>query len=156
MDDSVLVTSDNTGGTGSITIIPTGTIIPTPTIVTPVYTPATYPTVPTPYNPAPTTTWTYINIRPKYTTFDLPVNECPVAVYVNGRMMTLGILGSDVQAAYTGDQLIFAPEVFSLTSDSSTTLIIEYPDVFYHYNVIGYFEDSTKIDVLLLSEIAKH
>lgn len=63
----------------------------------------------------PITGVTYTSISPQpYLVMDLPKNELPKAVYVCGRMMTLGLLGTPVECAYTGECLIFEPGVITL------------------------------------------
>src|SRR5271157_4803221 len=60
----------------------------------------------------------YQPIAPTYTYYvcgykvmKLPRKEMPKTVYALGKMVTLGILGSDCECAYTGQHLVFAPNV---------------------------------------------
>lgn len=91
----------------------------------------------------------------KYQEMELPKEDMPVSVFVAGRMLTLGIIGSDVEAAYMGKNLMmFKPGVINVIQFNSTlTLSIEYKNEIYHYNVTNNLAD--KIDVGLLSVIQK-
>jgi hypothetical protein len=93
------------------------------------YTVVPYPTATT------TATWgSYFN-NTKYSVLNLPrKKKMPRAVYVAGKMLTLGLLGSDVEVAFTGSQIVFSPGTLA-TTGSSLTLIIDYADESYHYNL---------------------
>lgn len=99
-----------------------------------------------------TITYTYT-----YKAMKLPRKEIPRTVYVSGRMVTLGIIGSEAECAYAGEHLIFAPGITETLGN--TTIILEYPDEIYNYKVL--FETSTvvgsknKLCVKLLSRIPK-
>ena len=76
----------------------------------------------------------------KYLVFKLPKEESgnvPNKVYVGGMLVTLGVLGSDVQAAFAGDKLVFAPGVLhhKSTFNEKLTVILDYGDWVYNYNV---------------------
>jgi len=75
----------------------------------------------------------------KYCVFRLPKSNMPNKVYVSGRLITMGIIGSDVQAAYAGgNKLIFAPnELTIIKLNDKLTVSIDYGDFLYHYNVEG-------------------
>ena len=99
----------------------------------------------------------YIHVmspEPIYTTFKLPRANMPQKVYVDGVLMTCGILGSDAECAYTSkDNIVFAPEVFSAedvlatSSGRGPTMSIEYADAIYHYSIkyVPVKGDGTKI-----------
>lgn len=78
------------------------------------------------------------NSHDKYRVFRLPESSMPNKVYVSGRLVTVGIIGSDVQAAYGGgNKLIFAPgELEIIQYNDRLTVSIDYGDALYHYNVI--------------------
>ena len=95
----------------------------------------------------------------KYSVMDLPRDDMPIKVFVAGRMLTIGMLGSDVDAAFIGDQLIFSPGVLNAISyDGRISISLEYKNEIYHYNlntpqcISG---SSTTISVTLLSVIQK-
>lgn len=91
------------------------------------------------YCPNTYTTTSTISLYPskdKYGIIKLPRREMPNAVYVLGRMVTLGILGADVECAYMEDCLIFAPGVVNLVMlNNHTTIILEYFDEMFHFNI---------------------
>jgi hypothetical protein len=99
----------------------------------------------------------------KYTTMDLSRKKCPISGFVSGKMVTLGILGTDVECAYAGKKLIFSPG--SIRSDGQSeriTVSVEYDDAICHYNIgidsgaIKYLSSSpTKLMVSLVSTIKK-
>jgi len=104
----------------------------------------------------------YNNNNEKYAVFKLPHNKLPESVYVSGRMLTLGLLGTDVEVAFTGDNLIFAPGVLTaIQFNGKITLILEYHDAMYHYNVghnfniIEFEEGTNKVKTTLLSKIKR-
>ena len=76
-----------------------------------------------------------ITNQQSYMIVDLPEKSVPQAVYVNGRMVTLGILGSDAECAYANDNLIFAPGVLQGQENGRMTLIMEFKKHSYHYSV---------------------
>lgn len=111
------------------------------------------------YQP-PTQTIQFGTTNQKYSVMDLPRTEMPRAVFVCGRMVTLGILGTDVECAFVGEYLVFAPGVINYVWNTRTTVIIEYADAFYHYNVgqngTDMFEkESAKLNTTLVSTIKK-
>ncbi|KKM21179.1 hypothetical protein LCGC14_1638020 [marine sediment metagenome] len=100
--------------------------------------------------------------NPKYSILNLPCNDhCPIAVYVCGRMVTLGIIGTAVECAFVGDKLIFEPGVVHQTSlvNERITISVEYKDKIYHYNVgiggVVNFACGTTLDAVLVSTIEK-
>ena len=143
---------------------PSGNTVPTP------YTTVT----PSQYTFTPASTITTIgsvgvstqNNKAKrgYAVFELPLKDkIPNKVYVSGRLLTVGILGSDVQAAFNGsDKLIFDPaELNVIVYNSRITLSLDYGDWLYHYNV-GYEygnvvlkEDSNTMEAKLVSKVAQ-
>jgi len=113
----------------------------------------------------PTVTATYGNFfnnntNTKYSVLSLPrKKKMPKAVYVCGKMLTLGLLGTDVECGFTGDKIVFAPGVLAITGNK-LTLIIEYADESYHYNLfngllgLSYATNSqTLLDPQLLSVV---
>jgi len=101
------------------------------------------------------------NSNDKYAVFDLPREGMPIAVYVCGRMLTLGILGTDVECAFTGDKLVFEPGAVSAISwGNRITISLEYADEIYHYNVgsngqIEYLPNSSTLVTTLVSTLKK-
>lgn len=102
------------------------------------------------------------NTNLKYAVVELARKDVPVAVYVCGRMVTLGILGTDVECAFTGDKLVFKPYVIIATNfGSKITLSIEYDNEIQHYNmgkngqIIYINEQPSTLEVTLVSTIVK-
>lgn len=99
----------------------------------------------------------------KYAVMGLPrKDEVPTAVFVCGRMLTLGALGTDVECAYAGDQLVFEPGVVTAMSfGGRITISIEFHDEICHYNagqdgVVTYDgENSSTLETTLVSTIKK-
>lgn len=98
----------------------------------------------------------------KYAVFRLPEKTIPNKVYVSGRLITVGILGSDVQAAYAGgNKLIFAPHELGVVEyNNRLTVSLDYGDYVYHYNVqkndygkIQYEDESTVVKAKLVSKV---
>lgn len=119
-----------------------------------------------PYSPISTSsTFTVGSDIKKYSVFTLPKPDVvPNKVYVSGRLLTVGILGSDVQAAFNGkDKLVFAPgEINIVRYNEKLTISLDYGDWLYHYNVefdefgaIKYEEDSNIVKVKLVSKVAQ-
>jgi len=102
------------------------------------------------------------NKNEKYAVMELPRKDVPMAVFVCGRMVTLGILGTEVECAFTGDKLVFEPGVVGATSfGDRITVSIEYDDEIIHYNIgqdsqVTYInERSSTLEVTLVSTIKK-
>ena len=111
-----------------------------------------------------TTSGTSINIKSgtdKYAVMKLERNDLPTHVFVSGRLVTMGLLGTDVEVAFVGDQLVFSPGVInSISYEGRVTLSVEYKDEIQHYNIgrdgeIWFIDDSLEIDAVLLSKVAK-
>lgn len=168
-DQLEIVTSNNTGQpnansiytptttTGTINIGGTGGGSSGNISITP-YTPN--------YNPVTVTSTGFgvNNPKQKYTVFKLPKKGIvPNKVYVAGRLVTVGILGSDVQAAFAGDKLVFAPgEINVITYNEKLTISLDYGDWVYHYNVeldafgqVSYEEDSNIVKAKMVSKVAQ-
>jgi hypothetical protein len=84
-----------------------------------------------------------------YKVMDLPKAKMPKMVWVNGKTVTLGIIGTDTECAYVGKHLIFAPGITESGIDKHT-IILQYADGFYHYNV-KYSEEKNKLAIELIS-----
>lgn len=85
-----------------------------------------------------TTTTNSISIKQDYDVFKLPKRKMPEMVYVNGRLVTLGIFGSDVDCAYNGSgKLIFSPNILNCNNYTEYKIAVSliYKDEIYHYNV---------------------
>ena len=116
-----------------------------------------------PYIYSPSSTITFSSPpKQKYTVFKLPIKgKLPNKVYVSGRLVTVGILGSDVQAAFTGDKIVFGPgEIDVMQYNDRLTIALDYGDWLYHYNiekneynVIEFEEDSNIIIAKLVSKV---
>lgn len=92
----------------------------------------------------------------KHVTMDLPRRGLPISVFVSGRLITLGILGTEVECAFTAKQLIFSPGVISAMSyNQKVTISIEYGDETYHYVVDGTSPNSSKLLVRMVSSVKK-
>jgi len=97
----------------------------------------------------------------KYAVAELPRKDMPISVFICGRMLTLGILGTDVECAYTGEKLVFSPGVVGAISyGSRITMSVEYSNEIYHYNIgkegrIEYINDSSTMVTALASTIKK-
>jgi len=99
----------------------------------------------------------------KYSVFKLPRAKMPKKVFLSGRLVSLGKIGDDVQAAYDGkNKLIFAPnELTAIYTNDKITIAIEYDDCMYHYNIkhsngtLEYKKDSNILKASRVSEIAQ-
>lgn len=117
------------------------------------------------YNTSSITYFPTKTLQHKYIVFRLPKEKLkimPNKVYVSGRLVTVGILGSDVQAAFAGNKLVFGPgELDGVFLNKRSIISIDYGDWLYHYNVntiYGYpdFEDNSNIvKCKLVSKIAQ-
>ena len=106
----------------------------------------------------PYTTTTYIPPDSKYTVMELPRQDMPTKIYVCGKLVTLGILGTDVECAYIGGQIVFSPNVISINWLGRTTIIVEYKDEIYNYNINKegmYVGTSHILNTTLVSTIKK-
>ena len=102
------------------------------------------------------------NKNDKYVMMELPREDVPIAVFVCGRMLTMGILGTDVEVAYTGDKLVFEPGIVgAMVFGDRITVSVEYHDEIYHYNIgtngmVEYVsENSSTLETTLVSTISK-
>ena len=98
------------------------------------------------------------NDESRYSVMELPQDCMPNKVYVCGRLVTVGILGTDVQAAYAGNsKLIFSPgEVNVIAYNSRITISLDYGDHMYHYNVdpsIYKDVDSSELKLKMVSKV---
>lgn len=99
-------------------------------------------------------TWTWssgtanVLSQPTYAIFKLPRKKMPEKVFVQGMLKTCGLLGTDVECAYTDkDVIIFSPGVIPHYDPSfiylnlggglnkNPTISIEYHNAIYHYVV---------------------
>jgi hypothetical protein len=104
-------------------------------------------------------TITFSNTKQKYTVFKLPIKGVlPNKVYVAGRLVTVGILGSDVQAAFTGDKLVFSPNTIDING-YNITVSLDYGDWLYHYNLISKYGglqfESEDSNIVKAKEVSK-
>jgi len=94
-----------------------------------------------------------------YAIFELPERRIPRRVYLCGRLVTLGAIGTDVECAFAGKKLIFEPGLINaLTFNGRVTVSLEYDDCTYHYNIgregIPAFRPNSKtLDAQLVSKI---
>ena len=120
-----------------------------------------FPSNPSPWIGSSSGTITINSGDTKYSVVDLPRDGMPIAVFVAGRMVTLGVLGTDVECAFTGDKLVFSPGVIAaINFGRNITMSIEYADEILHYNVgnngyVEYEENSSRLVVRLVSTIKK-
>lgn len=102
-----------------------------------------------------------INLNLKQSVFNLPRKDAPIAVYLCGRLLTLGILGTNVECAYTGKKLIFEPGIISTSRiNGRVTISVEYCNETYHYNLgnegqVEYSPNSSILVAELVSIIKK-
>lgn len=105
-----------------------------------------------------------IGSNDKHCVFRLPESSMPNMVYISGRLVTVGIIGSDVQAAYAGgNKLIFAPgELDIIKYNNKITVSVDYGDSLYHYNIeltewgmVMFEDDSTVIKAKMVSKVIK-
>lgn len=103
-----------------------------------------------------------LNKNEKYAVVELDREDVPMAVYICGRMLTLGILGTAVECAFTGNKLVFEPGVVSaIAFGNRITMSIEYDDEIRHYNIgtagqVTYISDqSSTMDITIVSTIVK-
>jgi len=83
---------------------------------------------------------------------NLPKNKMPRAVFFNGKMLTMGLLGTNAECAYTGKNLVFAPGVTEgLFFPHNRKIILEYAKEMYHYEVLDTEDTRNKLNVMLLS-----
>jgi hypothetical protein len=115
---------------------------------------------------SPTITFSNTNIKSRYAVFKLPkekTGKMPNKVYVSGRLVTVGILGSDVQAAYAKDKLVFSPGELNIVQfNERLTVSLDYGDWLYHYNVkksmcdvVEFEDDSNIVKAELVSKVAQ-
>lgn len=101
-------------------------------------------------------------ITPSYTVMDLDRTDAsPISVFVDGGLLTIGMLGSDVECAYVGKQLIFSPNIIYAWK-GSIRIAIEYYDEIRHYVVqettqSGLFKgtNTNVLNTVLMSAINK-
>jgi len=111
------------------------------------------------YPSHPSILWAHKEDR--YTIVDLPRKELPNAVYICGRKLTIGIIGTDVECAYVGSQLVFSPgAINAVPIRHPVYLMIEYTDEIYNYRIsdlgsIMYIGESQKINTVLVSVTKK-
>ena len=111
---------------------------------------------------------TYQNNKSKHTNFVLPEARMPEKFYINGLLMSPGIMGSDADYAYNGaNKLVLAPHVLTPTKDSPIVLrintgkdkiVVEYDNCMYHYtidSVPGTNEQEKEIQTTQLSQVKK-
>jgi len=72
-----------------------------------------------------------------YEILQMPCDKMPEMVYVNGRLVTLGLMGSDVECAYLGDdKLIFSPGVLDATIyNERMTVSLFFAKEILHFNL---------------------
>lgn len=104
------------------------------------------------------TTWPPIK---SYAIMELPVKGVmPNKVYVAGLLVSVGIFGSDVDAAFSGKKLIFSSEMIqNLNSVKNKVISLDYGDYMYHYKVIQnlgvieFEDDSNHMKIKLVSKV---
>jgi len=97
--------------------------------------------------------WNTSALPSKYLVMDLPKKPMPHFVFVDGRMLTLGIIGTDVECAFVGrSKIIFSPGIVSTLEVNSSKISIQYEDFINHYNVVG--SDGPMLNVELVSTIS--
>lgn len=91
--------------------------------------------------------------------FELPNQSMPTSVFVCGRLLTFGLLGTDADCTYipaTNKQeksyLRFPLNVFNVEFNGRSTLSLEYKNEIYHYNVT---KGENPILATLLSVVSK-
>lgn len=116
-EDNVYISNSSNNSSGQITISPYGT------------------------GTSGDTTWSWggvqvANSSGSYAVFMLPERKIPKKVFVNGRLVTVGALGTDAECAYAGKKLIFEPGLINvLAFNGRLTVSLEYKNKTYHYNI---------------------
>lgn len=137
------------------------------------YTPSTTTGTAITYGPNDNVEWwnnstvnTIITQQPKsFSLMNLDGDDMPESVFVNGTMVTLGIIGSNVQCSYMGNgQLLFDSGVIGdtwATGITCITISVVYSDRTCHYNIefaqeVGIYKKGTKtLNAILVSTIPK-
>jgi len=93
-----------------------------------------------------------------YSVLELPESKMPLKVFIDGGLMTTGVVGSKAQVAYDGrKKLIIKANAITWDEDSITYMSIEYKKSLYHYAIYAnesfYKEDSVILDAQLLSKV---
>lgn len=78
---------------------------------------------------------TYYNNQRHYVVFDLPSKKIPELVFVNGILVSVGVLGSSAECAFAGKSLIFDYNVVQQHSSRKITITLQYKEKIYHYCV---------------------
>lgn len=104
------------------------------------------------WNPYYTGTISSPSATIKYRTLKLPRSSCPQQVFFNGRLLTLGIIGTNVECAFTGTHLVFENMDATVMFQNRTTVIIRYKDSTYNYN-IDKFKSDTELNAELVSTL---
>jgi len=74
--------------------------------------------------------------QPKYVVFELPRAEMPNKVFVCGRLVSLGILGEDVVAAWDkDDKLVMDPSELNALYVNRMEISLEYDDCMFYYKI---------------------
>jgi len=118
------------------------------------------------FTPATATTITLdlpVPELPKYSVFDMPRDEMPNKVFINGRHVSLGVLGDDVLAAWDKDDKLVIPtdEFTALSLNNRMEISLEYDDCMFHYrltllsNSPTYKEGSNILQATLVSEVVR-
>lgn len=96
----------------------------------------------------------------KYSVMEIADDEMPESIYVNGKLMTLGIIGTKVQCAYMGNQIFFEHGI--IDSWINSTISIVYEDQTCHYNLeicteSGVYKDANSLvlNTVLVSSVPR-
>ena len=79
--------------------------------------------------------------------FETPVGEFPEAVWLNGLMLTLGHICSNVQCKYFGGHIYL--NHYNVSSlQPYPTIIMQYGDYIYHYNVLSHLPGEEELQLM--------
>lgn len=92
----------------------------------------------------------------KYHVMMLSVKRIPSLVYVCGRLVTFGILGSEAECAYAGNgKLVFTSSTInSIVYSNKRTISLQYKTKIYHYIIDNYNSNDISLNCKLLSEVS--
>lgn len=93
-----------------------------------------------------------------YIVFPLPISKELEAVYMNGRMLSLGVLGSEAECCFAGKDIVLSKKASSIVYNNNITLILQYKEFYYHYSLGNFiqFKNGTRTpEHKLLSKVKR-
>jgi hypothetical protein len=115
------------------------------------------------YGTGTSTGYVFTSPFSKYSVFPLSQKTMPQKVFICGRLMTIGIIGSDAECIFMNDKIMIEPGLINaIPFNGRLTMSLEYADNMYHYNIgqpggtyINYKPNSNEIDANLISVVPK-